>query len=369
MRTRPGSSLLPSVAARSVPGAGRPAIRGHTDPGYEESLIQSPDTTGRHPGGAMNDAPARTGTAIRCRPPRERADALAGLDGLVLALDRRSAEGTAAHDARLLVGPRARSQSTGRRLSGSTRVSDRARRPGRCPARRGTVSLSSVCAERDLLARAARTRSTKRSNARAPAAARDVLRRAARTPRPARASSSVTLALAQRLLEVLVEPLARQRPRADDASAARGTRRSGRTPPAPRRAHERRPLVRHPGQRDEPRAHVARALRVVRLRGEQVQREAPRRSRLPRGTRRPAARTGRGRRRPRSARAGGSSGRTPCPRRPSPSPAAVVCWKRVTNSSWPRSSSSSDRARSSGGSRAARRASRSARRPARSGST
>ena len=41
----------------------------------------------------------------------------------------------------------------------------------------------------------------------------------------------------------------------------------------------------------------------------------------------------RDRRRPRSARAGGRSGRTRCPRRPSPSRRPVVCWKRVTNSS------------------------------------
>ena len=41
-----------------------------------------------------------------------------------------------------------------------------------------------------------------------------------------------------------------------------------------------------------------------------------------------SVRTARGRRRPRSARRAGCSGRTPCPRRPSPSPAPVVCWKR-----------------------------------------
>ena len=66
--------------------------------------------------------------------------------------------------------------------------------------------------------------------------------------------------------------------------------------------------------------------------------------------RRPRARSGPGRRRPRSARRSGSSGRRPCPRRPSPAPAASSAGSGRTNASWPRSSSRRIRASSAGSS-------------------
>ncbi len=89
------------------------------------------------------------------------------------------------------------------------------------------------------------------------------------------------LRLAQRLLEVPLQPLGLQRPgaheRLEDQNLLDGVRHAvlpqRRAQLAPR-AHGRDPLVRQLGQRAEPRADVARPLRVVRLAAEQVAREA-----------------------------------------------------------------------------------------------
>ena len=144
--------------------------------------------------------------------------------------------------------------------------------------------------------------------------------RAARAPRWARSSSCSAWPRAAPSRGTL-EPLAARSATHRRASAARGTPRSGRRCLRARcRATRLRPLVRHAGERDRA-ARARRApLRVVRLRRQQVEREALRalefaRVELVDGR----SRSGRGRRRPRSARRAGSSGRTRCPRRPSPS--------------------------------------------------
>ena len=112
--------------------------------------------------------------------------------------------------------------------------------------------------------------------------------------------------------------------------------------PAP---HALRPLLGHAGERADARAHVAGALRVVRLRARAgAAGSAPPLERWRGGTRPAAARSGPGRRRPRSAQSGGSSGRTPCPRRPSPSPGRSSAASASTNSSGRASSRSSTRA-------------------------
>ena len=96
----------------------------------------------------------------------------------------------------------------------------------------------------------------------------------------------VALGLAQRLLDVAREPIGRDRPHADegleDEVALLAVRRPvvdelvGELIPAP---HARRPALGHRAQRADPCTGVARALRVVRLRDEQVLRETAARAR------------------------------------------------------------------------------------------
>ena len=104
------------------------------------------------------------------------------------------------------------------------------------------------------------------------------------------------------------------------ASAARSTPRSRSSKSSSRRASSAHSSTCHV-EREQARAHVGRALRVVRERRQQLAREAlgalhVRDVELV-DRHRPAPRRCR---RPRSARRSGCSGRTPCPRRPSPSP-------------------------------------------------
>ena len=91
-----------------------------------------------------------------------------------------------------------------------------------------------------------------------------------------------------------------------------------RQPPIARR-HDRLPGGRISGDRDEPRAYVAAPLRVVRRRREQA---AGGRARFAAWKSATESENRRGRRRPRSGPRSGSSGRRPCPRRPSRARAA-----------------------------------------------
>ena len=92
----------------------------------------------------------------------------------------------------------------------------------------------------------------------------------------------VALGLAQRLLDVVLDPLGRDRPRPDQGledevalhvvgGAGVGAQVVGELEPA---ADVLAPLVRHRGQRADPGADIGRALGVVGHRGQQVQREA-----------------------------------------------------------------------------------------------
>ena len=216
-------------------------------------------TTSRQlPGGRPEVRRGRRGraTATSTSPPRTNAhDVLARLDRLVRC--PRTPPG-AWRGARACAGSDRASAggSAGRAAAGGLPV-DRpavvgiderevaaARRPGRCPARPGTVSFSSTSRARSP---SERSRQPLDVGARAPSSSSrpSAQRLRTRLPLVIRVEPvRVHLRLAQRLLEVALEPRRRRAATRRRASGGPGTPRSGRASRRAADAHERRPLVR-----------------------------------------------------------------------------------------------------------------------------
>ena len=140
----------------------------------------------------------------------------------------------------------------------------------------GAVSLSSIAPSDACSPAARRPARTARSRRGTPGSRRASARTASRAARAARSAraSSCSLRLAERLLEVRARAAAARSATRRRASARRGTPRSGRPCRRSGRARGARapPTARHARERADPRADVAGALRVVRLRREQLAR-------------------------------------------------------------------------------------------------
>ena len=250
--------------------------------------------------------PARTATATATSPPaHEGAHAGRGVERLVAARERlrparaqrRAAARSATACASRASGARAGAQRAEQRAPArpsrpgggcrDRRARGRAaRRPGRCRARPGRSASAATwpSAGRSPASRHARRERLEVVEERAVLVER-ARRSASRRP-PSRSFAvhpvGVALGLAQRLLHVGLEALAPRSARRRRASGRGGTPPRGRAAPPARsgslsssqRRTCSRPLLGHPGQRADPRAHVARALGVVGLGGEQAQREA-----------------------------------------------------------------------------------------------